>query len=117
MRQEIENKLIDLCIGVNELVLSLKNTQLNQIVGGQVLRSSTGAALNYGEAQSAESKKDFIHKLSIVLKELRETEISLKIISRTGGTTKLLLNKNLIIRCKSLIGIIQKSINTLKSRQ
>jgi len=47
----------------------------------QLLRSSAGAALNYGEAQGAESKKDLIHKSSIVLKELRETHISLKIIN------------------------------------
>ncbi len=46
----------------------------------QITRSSVSAALNYGEAQGTESGKDFIHKMSIVLKELKETRVALKII-------------------------------------
>jgi len=50
-------------------------------VSSQILRSGTSSAPNYGEAQSAESKADFVHKLKVALKELRETEIWLKIIA------------------------------------
>ena len=53
-------------------------------LAGQLIRSGTSSALNYGEAQSGESKKDFIHKLKVVLKELRESYICLRIISETG---------------------------------
>ena len=50
----------------------------------QIVRSATSSSLNYGEARSAESKKDFIHKLSVVLKELRETQNSLKLLCGHG---------------------------------
>ena len=46
----------------------------------QILRSATSAALNYGEAQTAESRKDFVHKLGVTLKELKETESNLEIV-------------------------------------
>lgn len=48
--------------------------------GGQLIRSASSAALNYGEAQGTETKKDFIHKAALVLKELKETRVSLKIL-------------------------------------
>lgn len=53
-------------------------------MGSQLIRSGTSPALNYGEGQSAESRKDFIHKLKVVLKELRESHINLKIIDKGG---------------------------------
>jgi len=81
MRQIIENRLIELTVRINQLIKTLDNSLLSQNVSAQIIRSSTSAALNYGEAQGAESKKDLIHKSSIVLKELRETHISLKIIN------------------------------------
>ena len=61
----------------------MPNTRAGNHLGGQLLRSGTSPALNYGEAQSGESRKDFIHKIKIVLKELRETYVCLKIIHRT----------------------------------
>ena len=54
----------------------------------QLSRSGTSAALHYGEAQAAESRKDFVHKMKIVLKELRETSICLKLIDRAKRITK-----------------------------
>ena len=53
-------------------------------MAGQILRSGTSPAPNYGEARGAESRKDFVHKLKVVLKELNETGIWLKIIHRSG---------------------------------
>jgi len=47
-----------------------------------MIRSGTSPALNFGEAMAAESRNDFIHKLKIILKELRETFVCLKIIKR-----------------------------------
>jgi four helix bundle protein len=70
MRIEIENRLIDFSVSINSLVLHLKKGLLSQVLGLQLIRSATSAALNFGEAQAAESRKDFIHKISIVLEEL-----------------------------------------------
>ena len=56
MRKEIEEKLIALSVGVNTFILNLPKSTLNLNLGEQIARSSTSAALNYGEAQGAESK-------------------------------------------------------------
>ena len=85
-------------------------------LAGQLLRSGTSPALNYGEAQSGESRKDFIHKMKIVLKELRESHICLKIIYRT----KLYKIETKIIAAlgesNELISIFVKSVETAQKK-
>lgn len=80
MRIEIEKRLINFSVGIIELSRNLNREFVSKHLSSQIIRSSTSSALNYGEAQAAESRKDFAHKISIVLKELRETQINLKII-------------------------------------
>ncbi len=116
MRLELENRLIDFSVSINHFVLKLKNSLLNQALSKQIIRSATSAALNFGEAQGAESRKDFIHKTSIVLKELRETEICLKIILRSNSCNNKQYLETLINECKQLIAIFQKSLNTLRAK-
>jgi four helix bundle protein len=82
-KYDLEERLINLAVLIIELVESMPNTKSANHLGGQLLRSGTSPALNYGEAQSGESRKDFIHKIKVVLKELRETLICLKIIHKT----------------------------------
>lgn len=82
-KQELEERLIDFSVFIIEIVNDLPNTKTGNHLAGQLIRSGTSPALNYGEAQSAESRKDFIHKLKVVLKELRETMVCLKIIQRS----------------------------------
>jgi four helix bundle protein len=79
------------------------------------LRSGTSPAANYGEAQGAESKADFIHKLKIALKELRETEVWLKIISESDMVKPNSKLQPLIQETDELISIIFTSIGTAKS--
>ncbi len=83
-KRDLEERLIRLAVVIIEIVESMPNTKASNHLGGQLLRSGTSPALNYGEAQSGESRNDFIHKIKIVLKELRETLVCLKIIYRTG---------------------------------
>ncbi len=66
-----------------EIVNETPNTKAGNHLSKQLVRYGTSVSLNYGEVQSGESRKDFIHKMKIVLKELRETFICLKIIYRT----------------------------------
>ena len=80
MRQIIEKRLIDFALRIIKHTQELKGSFLSDHLSKQIIRSSTSAALNYGEVQSSESKKDFIHKISIVLKELRETNINIQLI-------------------------------------
>lgn len=80
---DLEERLISFAVSIVEIDDTMPNTRTANHLGGQLLRSGTSPALNYGEAQSGESRKDFIHKIKIVLKELRETHVCLKIIHRT----------------------------------
>jgi len=79
---DLQDRFIDFAVRIIRLSEAIPETKAGKHIFSQILRSGTSPAPNYGEAQSAESKADFIHKLKIALKELRETEVWLKIIIR-----------------------------------
>ena len=112
-KYDLEERLIDFAIIVSDIVDNLPGTRLGNYIGGQLVRSGCSPALNYGEAQSAESRNDFIHKMKIILKELRESLISIKIIERKNlhDKDKVLTAKD---ECNPLIAIFVKSIETAK---
>ncbi|HMN47499.1 MAG TPA: four helix bundle protein [Ignavibacteriaceae bacterium] len=91
---DLEDRLIDFAVLIIEISENLNNTRAGNHISGQIIRSGTSPALNYGEAQSAESRNDFIHKLKVLLKELRETLVALKIIKRGSLTSKIELLDN-----------------------
>jgi len=109
---DLEERLIEFSVLVIEIVNEMPKTRAGNHLSNQLVRSGTSVSLNYGEAQSGESRKDFIHKMKIVLKELRETFVCLKIIYRTklfkteSKIGKLLKDNN------ELISIFVKSIET-----
>lgn len=103
-KQELEERLIDFAAEVIMFTNFVEKSYAGNHLSGQIIRSSTSPALNYGEAQSAESKKDFIHKMGICLKELRETFNCLKIMERAK-----LINNN------EKIDILKKEVNELIS--
>lgn len=108
----LEERLVDFAVSVIRLVDSLPNTKAANHLGGQLLRSGTSPALNYGEAQSSESRKDFVHKFKIILKELRESMVCLKILRKSNlfdaSETLDWLSKE----CNQLVSIFVKSIET-----
>ncbi|HTX87604.1 MAG TPA: four helix bundle protein, partial [Bacteroidales bacterium] len=77
---DLEERLVRFAVRISDLVESLPVSMCGKYLSGQLIRSGLSPALNYGEARSAESVNDFIHKMKIALKELRETFISLKIV-------------------------------------
>jgi len=107
---DLEDRFIDFAIAISEIVESLHKTKL----GNQLIRCGTSPALNYGEAQSAESSRDFIHKLKIVLKELRESLVCLKIIRRKPLVVELNKVELTIQETNELISIMVKSIKTFQ---
>ncbi len=109
--QELENRLIDFAVTVMDVAEALPNTKAGNHIAGQLIRSGTSPAPNYGEARSAESRKDFIHKMKISLKELRETMIWLKIISRKRIVAGELVNAA-VTECDELISIFVSSTRT-----
>ena len=72
-KYDLEERLIDFAVSIIKLVEDLPNTKSGNHLGGQLLRSGTSPSLNYGEAKSGESKNDFVHKMKVCLKELRES--------------------------------------------
>jgi four helix bundle protein len=80
---ELEERLIDFTVRIVKLSANLPRTTAGKHIAGQIVRSGTSPAANYGEARGAESHADFVHKLRIVLKELNETSIWLKVIKRS----------------------------------
>ena len=111
-KNELEERLINFAVLIIEISKTMPDTKAAIHLGGQLLRSGTSPALNYGEAQSGESRRDFIHKIKIVLKELIESNICLKIIFRaklykTEDKIKLALSE-----CNELIAIFVKSVET-----
>ena len=109
---DLQDRLVDFAVRIIRLSESLPETRAGKHVSLQILRSGTSPAPNYGEAQSAESKADFIHKLKIALKELRETEIWLKIISKAQMVEPDSLLAPLLQETDELIAILFASVVT-----
>ena len=112
---DLEERLITFSVLVIEIVNEMPSTKAANHLSGQLVRSGTSVSLNYGEAQSGESRKDFIHKMKVVLKELRESFICLKIIHRTGLYKTEMKMENALIENNELISIFVKSIETAQN--
>ena len=112
---QLEQRLIDFAVRIVRLAADLPGSFAGAHFGKQILRSGSAPALLYGEARAAESDKDFRHKCSIALKELRETHINLKIITQSGlyPTDRLvdLLDEN-----NQLIGIFVRTVRTMDTK-
>lgn len=113
---DIEDRLLAFAVRVGKAVDALPNTRLGRHVAGQLVRSGTSPAPNYAEACAAESKNDFIHKLAIALKELRESSVWIRLIvkSELNPEQRLELLRD---ECDQLCKIIAKSLVTTKSNQ
>ena len=79
---DLEDRLLDFAVSIVELTESLPSTRAGNHIAGQLLRCGTSPLSNHGEVEAAESRKDFIHKLRICLKELRETRRWLRLAGR-----------------------------------
>jgi four helix bundle protein len=114
---DLEDRIINFAVLIINLIEDIKSNFAVNYYGNQLISSSGSPALNYGEARSAESHKDFVHKMGICLKELRESYNCLKIISRAnlfmGNHEKMdeILDEN-----NQLISIFVASIKTSKSK-
>ena len=109
---DIQERLIDFAVGIIKLSAALPKTKAgNHIAGQLLLRCGTSAAPNYGEARGAESINDFIHKLSIVQKELNESGIWLEILKRSEMLALAVLQP-VMQECIELAKIISSSIRT-----
>ena len=109
---ELGERLLEFTIRIIKLVEQIPNTRTGNHIAGQLLRCGTSSGPNYSEAKSAESRNDFIHKMRIALKELRETLFWLTVLHRImaqklGSELLWLINET-----DELISIFVSSINT-----
>jgi four helix bundle protein len=113
---DLEERLIDFAVRIIRIVESLPKTKVGNHIAGQLIRCGTSPAPNYGEAQSAESRADFIHKMKICLKELRETRIWLIMIVRANLIKPASKLQPLTDENNELILIFVTSIVTAKNK-
>ena len=113
-RFDLEERLINFSVRIIRLSESLPNNKTGNHIRGQLLRCGTSPAPNYAEAQSAESRSDFVHKIKIVLKELRETKVWLLLIGKALIIKPQSRLEPIIQECNELISIFVKSAKTAK---
>ncbi len=111
-KYDLEERLLRYSVRIIKLVDTLPNTRVGNHVARQLLRAGTSPYPNHGEAQSAESPKDFIHKLRISLKEFRESQRWIKLIQRVPIVANSNLLDELLNETEELIKIFVTSIKT-----
>ncbi len=116
-KYDLEERLLKYSVRIIKIVEQLPNTIAGKHISGQLLRSGTSPYPNHGEAQAAESPKDFIHKLRICLKELRETQRWLKLIQKVPLIKKPELLDNFLSETEELIKIFVTSIKTAEKKK
>lgn len=112
----LENRLIEFGVRIIRLAEALPKTRVGNHIAGQIIRSGTSPASNYGEAQSAESRADFIHKMQVCLKELRETNIWLLMALKANVLKSVSGLNDLIDEDNQLIAIFVASVKTAKQK-
>ncbi|MBW2058336.1 MAG: four helix bundle protein [Deltaproteobacteria bacterium] len=114
--EELADRFLDFSVRIVKLVDGLPKTSVGKHIGRQILSSGTSPGANYEEARGSESNADFIHKLSIVLKELKESRYWLQVIQRTFPASNEKI-ESLKDECEQLIAIIAKSISMARKRK
>ncbi len=111
----LEDRLLEFAARCGKVVDALPNTRMGRHVAGQLVRCGASAAPNYAEACAAESRNDFVHKLSVALKELRESRVWLRLCVKS----ELLSQRRLVPLTDEgaqLMAILGKSIVTAKAK-
>jgi len=111
---DLEDRLVDYTCRMIDVVEALPNTRAGNYIAGQLIRSCHSPTFNYGEAQAAESPKDFVHKMGIILKELKECRTALKVILKKELIKPVKKLDAVYKETEELIAIIAKGISTAK---
>ncbi len=114
--EELAERLVDFAVRIGKVVDALPDTRLGRHIGGQLVGSGTSPGANYEEACGAESRNDFIHKLRVCLKELRESRFWVRIIMKGELLPEHRMN-DLFDECCQLCNIMGQSVATAKGNQ
>src|SRR6266705_5702964 len=113
---ELVERLINFAARIGNVVDALPDTRMGRHIGGQLVRSGMSPAPNYEEGCAAESRADFVHKLSICLKELRESRSWIRLIIKTEMLSEHRMGE-LLDECNQLCNIVAQSILTAKANK
>ncbi len=114
-KYDLEDRFVEFAALIIKLAKKFPNDITGNNLGNQIIRSASSTALNFGEAQGTSSNKDYIHKASIVLKELKETRVNLKILSKVEYGDKEVRDR-LLDEVEQLIKITATIIKNKKSK-
>jgi four helix bundle protein len=114
---DLEDRLIEFGVRIIRLAEALPKTRAGNHIAGQIIRSGTSPAPNYGEAQSAESRSDFIHKMQVCLKELRETRVWLLLTAKANLVKSASQLDSLIDENNQLISIFVAGVKTARQKR
>ena len=114
-KYELEDRLLDFAVRIIRVTESMKRTRAAVHVADQLLRSGTSPYGHHGEAESAESRADFLHKLRICAKELREARRWLRLVERAQLVAKPQLLAGIMAEAEELIRIFSASIRTAEN--
>ncbi len=116
-KYDLESRLIDFAVRIIDVVEEIPSSRAGNHIAGQLVRSGTSPAPNYAESQSAESHRDFIHKLKVAFKELRETKVWLEIVLRKSFCPTQADVADTLRECDELIRIFGKSVSTAEAKE
>jgi four helix bundle protein len=111
-RYDLQDRLLDFAARVTDVAEALPPTRPGNHIAGQLVRCGTSPAANHAEAQGAESRKDFVHKMRVSLKELRETRVWLSLVGRKGSIGTPADLDDVLAECEELVAIFAASIRT-----
>jgi four helix bundle protein len=111
-KYNLEDRLVEFTCRMIDVVEALPNTRAGNYIAGQLIRSCHSPTFNYGEAQAAESPDDFIHKMRVILKELKECRTALKVIIKKEMIKPVKKLDGIYKETEELIAIVGKSIST-----
>lgn len=114
---DLEDRMVDFTCRMIDVVETLPNNRAGNYIAGQLIRSCHSRTFNYGEAQAAESTNDFIHRMGVVLKELKECRTALKVIIKKEIIKPIKKLEGIYDETEQLIAIIAKSIITAKNNK
>ena len=109
---DLEDRLVNYSCGMIDVVEALPNSRAGNYIAGQLIKSYISPTFNYGEVQAAESRNDFVHKIGIVLKELKECRSALKIIRKKELIKPVTKLDGIYKESEELVAIVAASINT-----
>ena len=108
---QLENRLVDFAVEIINLQNTLYRTYAGRQISHQITRAAISSALNYGESRHAESRKDFRHKIKLVVKELKEVQMGLRICFKAKFITE--SSRSILDENDELVAIFVSTSKTL----